>query len=388
MKPGVPYKKDRLQRGFTLVELVIVIVVTAILLTVALRQTRQVVDTARVEEAKAEMDKLADAIAGDPNLENNGVRADFGYVGDVGSLPPDLDALATNPGSFGTWHGPYVKNRFTQSLADFKTDPWGSAYSYAGRTVITSTGSGSTINRRVATSEDHLLRNTTGGNIFDRTGTPPGPAYRDSVAVQVTIPDGAGGMVTRTRVPDIGGYFEFDSIPIGNHELAIIYTPADDTVRRYITVTPNSRVFADYYFAQDYWTGGVLSLVGGIELVPNSDTLDNDCKGFDFWITNTSSNPIIISSATLTWTGLTAYYRYIVWDGTVVFDENNPKAGSGDVSPFTVPQTLAPGASICMEFDGFKENPTGGSNVDTDERTFSVLLSDGSTFDITTGDCP
>jgi prepilin-type N-terminal cleavage/methylation domain-containing protein len=388
MKAVHTYSNLLTRAGFTLVELVIVIVVTAILLTVALRQTGQVVDTARVEQAKLEMDMLARAIAGDATLENNGVRTDFGYVGDVGAVPPNLEALKVNPGSYTTWRGPYVQNRFSQTPNDYKTDPWGTAYSFSGGTVITSNGSGSPINRRVANSEDHLLRNTAGGNVFDLNGTPPGPDYNDSVTVRLTVPDGSGGTVTHSRVPDIGGYFEFDSIPIGNHEIAVVYVPGDDTLRRHLSVTPNSHVFADYYFSENYWNGGALSMVGGIELVPNSDTLDNDCKGFDFWITNTASSPVIISSATLTWTGLTAYYRYIVWDGTIVFNENNPKAGSGDVSPFTLPQTLAPGASIRMEFDGFKENPTGGSNVDTDERTFTVLLSDGSTFDVTTGDCP
>ena len=304
------------------------------------------------------------------------------------SLPANLDALRSNPGSYATWRGPYIENRFSQTPTDYKTDPWGGAYSYSGGTVITSTGSGASINRRIANSADHLLRNTTGGNVYDLNGTPPGPDYRDSVVIRLTVPNGAGGIQVRTRVPDIGGFFEFDSIPIGNHELALIYTPTDDTIRRYVSLTPNSRLYADYYFADDHWTGGVITTTGGIELIPGSDSLYGDCNGLFMWITNTAGTPITISSATLTWSGLTAYYRSIIWDGTTVFDQNNPKAGPGDVSPFTPPQALAPGASIRLAFDAFKDRPTGGPNVDVDNLTFTVLLSDGSTFDVTTGNCP
>ena len=384
------HTQTQLQRssGFTLVELVIVIVVTAILLTVALRETRQVAETAQVEEARQEMEMLATAIIGDPTLENNGVRTDFGYVGDVGAMPPDLDALLSNPGSYASWRGPYVRNRFNQTPDDYKTDPWGTPYSYSGGTVITSNGSGSTINRRVANSEDQLLRNTTGGNIYDRNGTPPGPDYRDSVSVRLIVPDGSGGTTTRIQVPDIGGYFEFDSIPIGNHELDLVYLPTDDTIRRYVSVTPNATLFASYYFADDYWTGGVITAGGGLELVPGSDSLYSGCNGLYLWIINTSTDPVTISSATLTWSGLTAYYRYIIWDGTTVFNQNNPKAGSGDVAPFTPPQALAPGASIRLGFDAFKTSPTGGPNVDIDNQAFTILLSDGTTFDVTTGNCP
>ena len=67
---------------------------------------------ARTETTIARMDMLARAIAGDPNLISGGVRSDFGYVGDVGALPSNLDQLVTNPG-YSTWGGPYVRDEYS-----------------------------------------------------------------------------------------------------------------------------------------------------------------------------------------------------------------------------------------------------------------------------------
>ncbi|MEA2031894.1 MAG: type II secretion system protein, partial [candidate division Zixibacteria bacterium] len=92
----------------------LVIIIIGILSTVALRSVNTITDTAKIEETKQELEALSFAIAGNPDIQNNGIRTDFGYVGDVGSLPPNLDALFSNPGSYATWNGPYIGNRFTQ----------------------------------------------------------------------------------------------------------------------------------------------------------------------------------------------------------------------------------------------------------------------------------
>ena len=108
------------QSGFTLIEVIAVVVIAGILATIAINQLAPITDRIRLEETKMEMDLLATAIAGNSKLNNNGVRADFGYIGDVGALPPDLDALITNPGSYSTWKGPYIKNRLQQINDDYK----------------------------------------------------------------------------------------------------------------------------------------------------------------------------------------------------------------------------------------------------------------------------
>ena len=376
------------QRGFTLIELIAVIVIMSILTVIAVKKLGPLSENIRVEETKQEMDALAFAIVGNPELQNNGVRSDFGYVGDVGALPPNLDALMSNPGSYTTWRGPYAANRFAQTTDDYKKDAWQVDYTYAGGVTITSTGSGSAIARKLAGSTGEVLINRVSGNVYDLDGTPPGAIWKDSVRLLLTIPNGSGGLTTKAATPNAGGYFGFDSIPIGNHDLAIVYLPSHDTIRRYASVLPGSSLYGDYYLPANVW----IFTPGGTEdyltKVDGSDSLVTDCHGFYFWIENKTGHDIPVSTVTLSWSGETSYFRYVIWDGVTVFDSSNPKAGSGESVTFTVPQTIVNGDKLRIDFDFFKENPTGGQDVDMNNLTFTVTFSDGSTMTVTTGNCP
>ena len=376
------------QAGFTLIELVIVIVIAAILVTVALRGGKSISETTKIEGTRQEMDALSRAIVGNPDLHNNGIRSDFGYVGDIGALPSNLDALHDNPGGYATWRGPYIESRFVQMSDDFKRDAWGSTYQYSGGAEITSTGSGSNITRRLTESTDDLLYNSVSGNVFDLDGTPPGAIYADSVRVRLSYPDGSGGTTYEDRTPDGGGFFAFDSIPIGNHDLTVVYEPTADTLNRFVSVLPGSRLYGEYYLPENVWPPGSGTGGGGIEFVAGSDSLYSDCHGFSVWIQNPGAGDVEVEWVTLTWLSPTAYYRYVIWDGTTVVNENNPKMASGQVSTFTASQTLSGGSSIRLDFDFFKSSPTGGPNVDMDNTDFTLTFSDGSSFTFSTGNCP
>ncbi|MEW5995894.1 MAG: hypothetical protein AB1744_16070, partial [Candidatus Zixiibacteriota bacterium] len=166
----------------------------------------------------------------------------------------------TNPGGYATWQGPYIKRRFEQITDDYKQDAWGVDYTYSGGITITSTGSGSDIVRKLGNSTSDFLLNQVTGVVLDIDGSPPGSMYADSVSVRLTIPDGSGSTTTRVSNADIGGYFGFDSIPIGNHEVTVIYDPADDTLDRFVSILPRSAAYGVYHLGGDYWTtdgGGV-----------------------------------------------------------------------------------------------------------------------------------
>ncbi len=237
------------QSGYTLIELVMVIIIVGILAGVASVQFSRTTESARHEATQAELDALAAAIVGDPTLTAEGARSDFGYVGDIGALPPNLDALAANPG-LAVWRGPYIKGDF--STGDFKKDGWNIAYTYLD-TLLRSTGSGASIDKIFASNRAALLSNVIIGYLYDADHHAPGIAYRDSVAVIMTYPDGAGGMASPTTAPDAGGRFTFSGVPIGNHQVRIIYKPDSDTITVPVCVLPGVTTRLDFNFPADLW---------------------------------------------------------------------------------------------------------------------------------------
>ena len=108
--------------GYTLIEMVLVIVIIGILASVAVQSLNKTENNRRLDETMAEMEEIARAIAGDERLISDGVRTDFGYVGDIGSLPSNLDDLAVNPGGYATWKGPYIRNNVNENSEEYKRD--------------------------------------------------------------------------------------------------------------------------------------------------------------------------------------------------------------------------------------------------------------------------
>lgn len=206
------------------------------------------VRTAQEEQTKRELDQLALAIVGNSETYSYGTRADFGYVGDVGALPPNLDALTTNPGSYSTWDGPYIEPGL--SGTDFKIDGWGVGYTLTA-TIVRSTGSGSNIDKMFAPSSASLLSNSITGVIVDASRNLPGAIYKDSLRVVLTYPNGTGGTMTSTATPNARGEFSFANLPIGNRQLRVIYTPASDTISYAVAIYPGRTTKLDIAFPHD-----------------------------------------------------------------------------------------------------------------------------------------
>lgn len=229
----------RSQNGFSLIELTVVLVVIGILTAVAMQSMTGVVENSRTAATEQEMNRLAEAIVGDPTATSQGMRSDFGYVGDVGAFPPNLEALRLNPG-YASWNGPYIVDGFAEENDGYKKDAWGTDYSYNG-TTISSTGGPETIRKSVTDSPNDYLNNHFEGNVKDALDSIPGILYRDSVTASIRYPNGSGGWSTKTVSPEADGDFAFDSIPVGSHELNIVFAPEADTLTRFVTILPRHR---------------------------------------------------------------------------------------------------------------------------------------------------
>jgi prepilin-type N-terminal cleavage/methylation domain-containing protein len=244
---------NRMQNGFTLIELVLIIIIIGIMASVAVRSLQPAMESARQQATLAEMEQLAEAIVGDRNQAQGGMRIDFGYVGDIGALPPNLDALTSNPGGFSTWRGPYIRSSYLENPEDYESDAWGNPYQYSGGLIISSTGGGGApLTRTLAASVTDLTANSVAGQVTDGLGTPPGDSS-SSLSIEIYFPDGAGSMASATMSSSADGTFSFSNmIPVGNHLIRAIYQ-GNDTTSAYVSVVPGSRQYCDLKFSGSLW---------------------------------------------------------------------------------------------------------------------------------------
>ena len=98
--------------GFTLVELLVVMIIIGLLAALVGPRFIRQEEKARLKAAKAQIELLGTAL--------DTFRLD---VGRYPSTEEGLEALRTKPGGLERWDGPYLKKELPQ-------DPWGKAYAY------------------------------------------------------------------------------------------------------------------------------------------------------------------------------------------------------------------------------------------------------------------
>lgn len=107
------FKKNlRSSSGFTLIELIVVVVIIGLLAGLVLPQFIRQEEKAKLKAARAQIELLATAL--------DTFRLD---VGRYPTSEEGLQALRQKPGGLERWDGPYLKK-------DIPLDPWGKPYNY------------------------------------------------------------------------------------------------------------------------------------------------------------------------------------------------------------------------------------------------------------------
>jgi general secretion pathway protein G len=112
LKNNYNHKSQAAQQGFTLLELLVVMVIIGLLASYVGPKYFSQIGKSEVKTAKAQMDALGKAL--------DQYRLDTGHYP---STENGLDALNTMPGNEQKWQGPYLKKRVPD-------DPWGKPYIY------------------------------------------------------------------------------------------------------------------------------------------------------------------------------------------------------------------------------------------------------------------
>ncbi|MEE9200442.1 MAG: hypothetical protein V3V45_03260 [Candidatus Brocadiales bacterium] len=308
----------RYRNGFTLIDIVIILAVFGVLLGTMIPLSIKMVQKRRELQAMDELEKLRVAITGNALIVLNEARAKFGYLGDMGNLPPSLEDLykkGSQPGHIfnatkktcAGWNGPYIAPEIVEHLETLKTDAFGNDYVYS-TTPFTDSTTGATVDGKITskgrdgiadTSDDlsvdffeNQLKSKVYGIIKNEVGDGVGGA-----AVSINYPSN-GVLTSEPTTTDRFGFYTFDDVPYGD---------------RSVTIEPKLVIAT-----------GSGDVTGG----SNNDVV--------FSVVNFSSSDINITFYEAKFSSSpAAYYKTLIIGSTTVYDSSGDKLGSEDRAIFS-----------------------------------------------------
>ncbi len=261
-------------KGFTLTEIVTVLAILGLVAGALTPVAYHVIESKKDMTAREELQILKKAVTGEPLSTQWGSEATFGYIGDIGSLPQNLEDLYTRPAGIPSysynntletgsgWRGPYTAKKSYASVADFLQDPYGETYAYTLETppyptdatlgaeiraIIRSTGWDGTN----GTQDDLTVEILKPEILADVAGMVKNAEGVGVPTVSVTINYPSNGTLTSSTAPtDTEGRYQFSDMPLGERTITLspglVYVPwtayATDTEVEFsvANLSPNS----------------------------------------------------------------------------------------------------------------------------------------------------
>ncbi|MEZ4814163.1 MAG: type II secretion system protein GspG [Bdellovibrionota bacterium] len=376
-------------RAFTLIEVLIAIALMSVLTTIALSTMGNVVDDARFSQTSREMEQIRNALVGETQRLETGLRKNYGDLGDVGALPTTsqgLDVLFSEGlavaagvslwsvyGSYGIgagWKGPYLANTIDQ---DFSRDAWGNLYVYTNPTGVNATlisygadgvSGGTGFNQDIEISiPTEVIRGRLLGYVVQAQGDVVGAdqvPYSSNAYVELFYANGSGGLASQGQNISAGnsGRYTFSSVPLGVGAIKV-YIPNSTSPTQTIgpsIVELNKAATAAVPLAQD------TSTIYG--------TSSNCTTDENYTVSNMSiDNASRMTTFTLS---LTSNYA---WSGPFYYEQQS----AATISYFTISNVLGGTSSYFSSTNGITKSSTGAGIAAHTNHNFSStqLLSSG-----------
>ncbi len=302
------YKTTNSTAGFSLIELVMIILLTAVMALITMTYFGDNFDASRFDQTKAKMELLRIAMLGqDDSQDQEGVRQNYGYLGDVGAMPTALIDLVSLPSGVATWYfntfyalgagwrGPYIAATAISNEKTFDVDGWGRNFIYTtgATTTLKSKGSDNADNGS-GFAADLIMTIPQSARMATVHGLLEDNDQRASSKVVEMMYPVAGTLASVVTTTDANGFFKFEGVPFGLRGIRVQSSSGQKMrpirVERSDIIVPSALI-------------NLFGKAEAVTYVASSLFKKNTDKDIQVALRSTYSDPVQLATATVTWTG-------------------------------------------------------------------------------------
>ena len=374
-------------------EVIIMIAIIAVIMATGMKANQNVQFREKFENTIVEMQMLKRAIVGNSLLRTNGIRNDFGYVGEMGRLPSSLSELMTRATQSAVvynstlhlssgWAGPYLQETFTNYTSNPLTDEFDNLYDWD---LTELPNSGDTISARIISLGADDAIDGTGidaditleifkrewiGNITGKAFDSAGKKMKKAT-VKLYYPNGSGGISTKTKITNGKGVFSFFQIPFGPRSLSFTPKGGAEAPPRQIRIDTAANTLPDINNI------GSILLAGSSVSGPSNNYVNVN-------LTNDLGKDVTLIDWKAVYSNST-FYDLLNIGGTSHWSSTFPKAGTDDrlstIPPFTS-YIFANSSTITFQMRAFQDGSGTNVNMSGTPFTVTLYLSSGASYDV------